>query len=260
MILRRFLYLDESAVDGYLSALEDGLRDSVQRDATKNSTIGGSLGVSNIKLDAERGKGTTYSEVARDTPHSKYERLSRLAGSAGAWTEILEDDSLDQYSTGEIVELEADLYVPEVVRMLQSDHEMGQLFDAMDKLSKLGGVMTLDGMPPQEERDAMRAAISALPTSLMVVGELAESEWAIAGKLNRDYLHDADLDGTARIVGKIAKKLPEGTYKPILALPGMSLMPREQRRAMERKKPEPGDEGKYLSGPAVLLDIIAIYR
>ncbi|NKS56065.1 hypothetical protein GS504_00185 [Rhodococcus hoagii] len=162
MILRRFLYLDESAVDGYLSALEDGLRDSVQRDATKNSTIGGSLGVSNIKLDAERAKGRPNSEVARDTPHSKYERLSRLAGSASAWTEILEDDPLDQYSTGEIVELEADLYVPEVLRMLQSDHEMGQLFDALDKLSKLGGVMTLDGMPPQEERDAMRAAISAL--------------------------------------------------------------------------------------------------
>ncbi|NKS56066.1 hypothetical protein GS504_00190 [Rhodococcus hoagii] len=40
-------------------------------------------------------------------------------------------------------------------------------------------------------------------------------------KLNRDYLHDADLDGTARIVEKIAKKLPKGTYKPILLLAGM---------------------------------------
>ncbi|MDH6679235.1 hypothetical protein M2284_003451 [Rhodococcus sp. LBL1] len=260
MILRRFLYLDESAVDGYLSALEDGLRDSVQRDATRNTTIGGSFGVSRAKLEAEKGNETTYSEVARDTPHSKYERLSRLAEEAGALTEVLEDDLLSEYSTGEIIELEADLYVPEAVRLLQSDNEVGQLFDAMDKLSKLGSIVTLEGMPPQEERDAMRAAISALPTNLMVVGELAESDWSVAGKLNRDYLHDADLDGTAKIVGKIAKKLPRGTYKPILALPGMSLIPREQRRAMERKKPEPADEGKYLKGPAVLLDIIAIYR
>jgi len=40
----------------------------------------------------------------------------------------------------------------------------------------------------------------------------------------------------------------------------MNLVPREERRRMERQAPEPGKESEYLSGPALMLDILAIYR
>ena len=40
----------------------------------------------------------------------------------------------------------------------------------------------------------------------------------------------------------------------------MNLVPREERRKMERQAPAPGKESEYLSGPALMLDILAIYR
>jgi hypothetical protein len=46
----------------------------------------------------------------------------------------------------------------------------------------------------------------------------------------------------------------------MLALPGLSLLPRDKRRALERKKPESDEAENYLAGPALMLDILAIYR
>ena len=51
-----------------------------------------------------------------------------------------------------------------------------------------------------------------------------------------------------------------GQWKPLLSLPGMNVLPREQRRKMEREGPESGQEASWLEGPAVMLDLLAIYR
>ena len=40
----------------------------------------------------------------------------------------------------------------------------------------------------------------------------------------------------------------------------MNLLSRERRREMERTKPAAGKEEEYLSGPALMLDVLAIYR
>ncbi|WP_276320667.1 hypothetical protein [Phytoactinopolyspora endophytica] len=40
----------------------------------------------------------------------------------------------------------------------------------------------------------------------------------------------------------------------------MNLVPREERRKMERQAPAPGKEDEYLEGPALMLDLLALYR
>lgn len=40
----------------------------------------------------------------------------------------------------------------------------------------------------------------------------------------------------------------------------MNLLPREERRRLERQSPPTGKENEYLAGPALMLDILAIYR
>ncbi len=40
----------------------------------------------------------------------------------------------------------------------------------------------------------------------------------------------------------------------------MNLLSRERRREMERTKPATGKEEEYLSGPSLMLDVLAIYR
>jgi hypothetical protein len=40
----------------------------------------------------------------------------------------------------------------------------------------------------------------------------------------------------------------------------MNLLSREERRKKEHEAPPPGKEAEYLPGPALMLDILAIYR
>jgi hypothetical protein len=69
-----------------------------------------------------------------------------------------------------------------------------------------------------------------------------------------------DIEGRAKVVGKVSKIVPRGRWKPYLTFPGANLVSREERRKVERQAPAPGKEDEYLSGPALMLDILAIYR
>jgi len=69
------------------------------------------------------------------------------------------------------------------------------------------------------------------------------------------------LEGRARLVGKVSRVLRSGRWRPFLTFPGMNVVPREERRRMERQPPATGREGVYyLSGPALILDMLAVYR
>ena len=106
---------------------------------------------------------------------------------------------------------------------------------------------------------AVSGFISGLNAGLLVVGEDEETDWRVAAQLTDEFLH-GDIEGRACIVGKVSKLIPPGRWKPYLTFPGMNLVPREDRRRMERQAPAPGSESEYLSGPALMLDILAIYR
>jgi len=86
-----------------------------------------------------------------------------------------------------------------------------------------------------------------------------EIDWRIAGQLDGESLH-GDVEGRARVVGKVSKTVPLGRWKPYLTFPGMNLLPREKRRRLERQSPATGKENEYLAGSALMLDILAIYR
>jgi hypothetical protein len=62
------------------------------------------------------------------------------------------------------------------------------------------------------------------------------------------------------VVGKVSRVLKEGQLRPFTTFPGMNLGSREQRRKLERQRPKEGEEDQYLIGPALMLDILAIYR
>jgi hypothetical protein len=88
---------------------------------------------------------------------------------------------------------------------------------------------------------------------------LDDSDWRVAGELDEAFVR-GDLEGPARVVGKVAKQWPAGQWKPLLALPGSSLLPRSKRRELERKRPDSDKEASYLEGPAVMLDVLAVFR
>ncbi len=258
--LRNFLYLDEAAVVNYLSVLEDGNRESVQREQGRSGNFGGSVGPGPARLEGGRSRQYTETEEAVDTIEAKYNRLVNLtANEPDLWNRVLEPTMLDEAKAGEIVEIDAEIYIPDAVKVLQRGSDLGNMFDLMDTLGGMSGE-GIEAMPSKRERDAMRSVLKQMPAELVVVGEV-DDDWKIAGSLKERFVRDPDLEGDVTVVGKVRRRWGPDEWKLVLALPGMtSLMPREQRRKLERGGPGEGEDGQFVKGPGLTLDILAIYR
>jgi hypothetical protein len=265
MMLRRFLYLDKAALSDYVSTLEDGLREKLER---RSVTGGSSEGAVNARIASagvahsqEREESTSLS----DTPAAQFTRLLDLARKdpeAAGWIEVLNpDDDLKDVGIGALIEAECDIYVPEVIQALASSGGLVEALNAMAELEPYVKALGLDtaNLPARDERDSMKGFIEALGGSIVAVGEFDASSWRLAGQLDDRYIN-GDLDGPARIVGKVTTTWPANQWKPLLALPGSSLLPRAQRRELARKPPAESQKDQYLEGPALMLDVLAIYR
>jgi hypothetical protein len=264
-MLKNFIYLNEPALDNYLSALEDGLRGSVEARTAKTSSVSGKLGVTGAGIggDHERQQEETTSRT--DTASARFERLQRLAREdveASGWVDVVDPETdLSGLGTGALIELECEVFVPEIIKMLSPGGGLARAVDQIQSLAQIAPAFgsPLIGMPEQGQLDAMKGFASALGGDAVFVGEPDGTDRRVAGKLLDQYLK-VEVEGFARVVGKVSAQWGKGQWKPLLSLPGMNLQSREQRRAMERKGPDEGQEQNWLEGPAIMLDVLAIYR
>ncbi|HEY3381823.1 MAG TPA: hypothetical protein VGK32_08650 [Vicinamibacterales bacterium] len=264
-MLTQLVYLDEEALDQYVGAIEGGLISS----ATSRVSVSGSA-EAGLDLKVVGGKGARAREnederVVQDTPAARFARLLAAAAAnpdALGWLDIMDADAdLAGIGIGAMVSWECDVYVPDVVRML------ARAGGALDALRMMRGLLPnahafgLDtsGLPADAEMGAMAGLLESMQVETLVAGEDEATDWRVAGQLRRAPNLDR-LEGRARVVGKVTRVLSEGQWKPFLTFPGMSILPRAQRRALERQAPPPEKEDEYLHGPALMLEILAIYR
>jgi len=160
-----------------------------------------------------------------------------------------------------MIDVECEVYVPDVIKALSSSGGITQALDALEALLPAAQTFGFDttGLPSKKEREGVKKFAAVLGGNQVAIGELDDSDWRLAGQLKGEFIN-GDIEGRARMVGKISTRWAKGVWKPLLALPGSSLLPRAERRALERKRPEEGEDENYLEGPAVMLDILAIYR
>lgn len=264
-MLKNFIYLNEQALDSYLGALEDGLRNSI---AEKTSTAGSLSGGGNLKvvnIEGEKSHAEESTTSRTDTPSARFERLQRLAVAdveASEWVEVVNpQDDLASIGIGALVDIECEIYEPEMIKAISRNGGIAQVIDQMQALAPLAAMMGKDiaGLPPTSQLDAIKGFAGALGGDAFVIGEPNESDWRLAGKLLDGYTK-GEIEGYARLVGKVSTIIPAGAQKPLLALPGMNLLSREKRREMEKKGPSEGQEGSWLKGPALMLEVLAIYR
>lgn len=264
-MLKNFLYLNEPALDSYLSALEDGLRASIQETRSSSGSITGKGGIPLANVEGERGHGEERTTSRTDTASSRFERLQTLARAdvdSSGWTDVVNPDSdFVGIGIGALVELECEIYIPEMIKALSPSGGLAQAVEQLQALAPLAAVFgsEVTGMPAAGQLDAVKGLTKSLGGDAVLVGEPSETDWRIAGKLVDSYLR-GEIEGYARVVGKVSAVLKSGTWRPLLALPGMQLLSRDKRREMEKKGPDAGQEGNWLQGPAVMLDILAIYR
>jgi len=264
-MLKRFLYLDDAAVTDYLSALEGGIRDSLQTKKVTGRSSEGGLDAKVLKAGLGRSHADEELLTLSDSPQARFERLLKLAKAdpeTAAWVEVLNPETdLADAGTGAMIDVECEIYVPDIIKALSSSGGITQALDALEALLPAAETFGFDttGLPSKKEREGVKKFAAVLGGNLVAVGELDESVWRLAGQLKAEFVN-GDIEGRARMIGKISTRWAKGVWKPMLALPGSSLLPRAERRALEWKRPEEDDEQNYLEGPAIMLDILAIYR
>ena len=264
-MLRRFLYLDTTALAAYLSALEGGQA----TESTIRTTNGSSsdVGIDAKFASASRGgaKETEESRSYTDTPEARFNRLLTALESRSdelAYVEVLQPDSdLKDIGIGSMLSWECEIYVPEVIQAMSSKGEMLDALNLMQDLRPAAGMFGLEteGLPDQEQVEFTSNFITRMGAKLLVVGDHDETEWKVSGKVESEHLY-GDLDGIARVVGKVSKVLPPGHSQQFVTFPGMNLVSRQERRAMAKRPIPEGAEDQYLVGPALMVDILAIFR
>ena len=129
-------------------------------------------------------------------------------------------------------------------------NQFDQFSQLMEPAKKLG--FDLDGLPSQEDFANMSAMLKALSPGIVVIGEDEESDWKVAGHLDRKWaLPDVEFDGFTRIIAKVRRR-------SIFNLPG-SMVDRKRRREMDKRLRESPIEGSVIEGPALMVDYLAIY-
>lgn len=263
-MLYKFMYLDEPALEGYVSALEDGLRQRLERSAGKMGGKSGELDAKVAKLGGTSETSEELTEELADTASARFARLLSVAPldeEGNAWAQLPNLGGLDDVGIGTLIDVECDAYIPDQVRYVSSG-ELGEALDTLNALRPMAEQFGFDmtGIPSESDARIVQSALAHVKFDLVFVGEDDSSEWKIAGRLKKDSLRDSDIDGPLRVVGKVTQVWPETKWKPLLALPGASLVPREQRRALEAHQPSEAEQDQYLKGPAAMLDVLALYR
>ena len=258
-MLRNFLYLNEEILDQYIGQVEDGLRST--RSRTANTEKSGSGGV-DLKVASGRGEkssGVSETEEFSDSPHARFNRLLQLVeGHEGefGWIEVLQEVDVEGARVGAIVDVTCDLYETDLTKVTGPNGLLGllplvaKLQGGFESWSSTGG-----DMPDSAQLDAMSAFSSSMP-EMILLGEVLDTAWRIVVVLPSI----PGIEGQARVVGKVTKRWGADKSEPLPGVPFIEQLPREQRREFVRKGPVAGQEMMWLEGPALQIEVLAIYR
>lgn len=257
--LPRFLYLDDKGLEEYLSVVEGGLSDESKRRRLSNGT-----GVESATLGELAGGDSTSEEerVVRETASQRFIRLvTALDAASTRWhyrdvTDLGEE--FGEINVADLVQVQCEVEIPPFVRMLSQPDQLDDMVNMLEAFRAMAPMLgeNIEGLPGKKETKAFRDFGKAMKSDVVVVGDQEDGDPQVTGKLNKDYIRD-EIEGEVFILGKVAKKLKDGETHSLLAIPGASLMSRQQRRQAARQ--EQADDST-LVGPALTLDILAIYR
>ena len=264
------IYLDGTALTGYIAALENGVWTSATETSEDGSALRGRAGWGPVGGEGEKSRSSSASVEFADHDMARFNRLLEAGTeNAGAlnWHDITDADAdMPQAIVGSMVQWECDIYVPDMIKMLQKKGGIGEALDMMEGLAPLAEVFGLDDMemPSAKQTSAMRTFIDRAEIVTAIVGDNADSDddWKVVGTLKSDFITDVEaLDGPAICVGKVRKIVKKDRWHPLMTLPGMNLLGRDEKRRQERKGPERDDDKQnFVAGPALVLDMLAIYR
>jgi hypothetical protein len=264
-MLRRFIYLDRDALRQYASMVGGGLATQSTRTESRSGHRTG--GIDLKAASGEKGSSTEDAEsrTLEDTDEARFDRLVVAASErpeALGWVEVINPDvDLEGIGIGAVVSWQCEVWVPPIVAALSAGGDFANALTLLRQISPAAKALGLpmDGLPPTDQLDAVEGAIKSLDAKTVIVGDDDETEWKVTATVESEW-QSGEVDGHAYVVGKVRKVIPTGSWQPLVTLPGLNLLSREERRARAKKGPEQGKEAEYVAGPALVLDLLAVYR
>jgi hypothetical protein len=259
--LRQFLYYDEALVDDFLSQLEGGQTGEVMRREQLQADRKGEMNIGAGPLKAGGGRGRSATEeteaVIRQGRASNFERLHELLVSADELAEIedLDEDTWRGINRGSLLELDAQITVPQMARLFSEPESLVNLASLVKTMSP--GAINAQSEKVIEMIDRLAKSGIGKGVTLVAIGNPPNTRYSLVMRLDKKFIiPGAELDGEATVVLKISRKLKENDKELILDLPGMTAFGTEARKSLT----ESADATMAIQGPGAIVVPIAIFR
>ncbi|MCU1698976.1 MAG: hypothetical protein JWR34_5039 [Mycobacterium sp.] len=268
MTIRRFVYLDETALDQYIAPAEGGSVTEMQSKSGRSGTGGAKLkiGVGEGQIGGDRKNENTW--TVTDTPPARFARLLDTLDGEPDW-HIIEhpDRQLPEVHTGNLISWSCDVHIPDASNALARSGDGTKALDMVQKMVPIVEEAAPDDPQSAEKFAKGKQALTALTELLTgidarrtIIGEAEGTLWKIAGPLSEEFIQVADahdIDGRLTVIGQVTKVLASNRWHPLVQPPFVN---RDQRRRVEREGPKPEQQKFYVTGPALILDVLAVYR
>jgi hypothetical protein len=175
--------------------------------------------------------------------------------------EGLDDGIWQQLKRGEILEVEADVKIPTLIKLMDVAAGVGPLLDV---IQNLGGQEQEMDPGTAEALQGMATLANLTSKTPVIAGARGAPEFKFFTPLEQKGLRVelGELEGESTLVAKIHRKLrPGDSVSALDAFPGVGSVPAAQRAEMEESMRDNETLGDSLvSASAAVVTPIAIYR
>jgi hypothetical protein len=264
-MLNSFIYLDVELLHQLIGAAENGLVTEQAVESGGEGSVSGRAGFQGLSVEAKHAGNNKTTRQLDDTDFARFTRLMQFckANSEEAdWLPVENPASAIEATTGKLVELTVDTYVPDFIKYVNKYQQISGVLELAEQLKGVvPGINDDDVQSISSMNSKMSPIASIMKDKLVVCGDCAGFQFHCVRKIKPQYvIGDEELEGDEyRIVGKVRSSWKRGEWKNMLSLPGMDFMSREQRRKMLKEEPTEENKNQYVEGPAIQLQILAIY-
>jgi len=266
MILRNFLYLDNSALDDYLATLQGAILDGpIEQTEIGKSGKGGKLGYKLVEGNISSESSLEKKRKLAVTDAAKFQQLYEILEELEMikYLDLFDGQTWSEIRRGDLLEIQTITRLPELFGILQT----------VDEISPLIGFMKTIGQDPLADNDTKEKfeKLSGLSQVMdnqaipILCQAVSTPGYEFCSTLSRQNLrvHEKEIAGEVTIFGKVQRIIRKGEqFEAFSLFPTLSkALP--MNRAQKRKIQKDATKGKIseiIRGPAIALSTVAIYR
>jgi hypothetical protein len=268
--LRKFLFLDTDTVTDYLAALEGSvLAGTIEETQQETHKKEGGADVKVVRAGAGSEDSTQTRRERVINPAAQFQRLYELLESEDAirFLESFDEEIWSQLKRDEILEIQADIRLPEMLVLARGVKELPSLMDAFEPFKEFldTGDQTFDEIQSQANMMSAFGDLANTKEVPILFEAIGAPYFHFAARLPRRYLmcDTLDLQGEAVVFGKVQRLVQRDQSETVFSLDrGLDALTaqlnRKQRRALAKKSSK--DLVEVLKGPGLILLPIAVYR